>query len=60
MYKNRYMIIVGGEGQLDESEIRISQQQHASAQSKKEAKKAKKAKKNGDAEICVEIEPEDD
>jgi hypothetical protein len=54
------MIIVGGEGQLDESEIRISQQQHRSAQSKKEAKKAKKAKKNGDAEICVEIEPDED
>ena len=54
------MIIVGGEGQLDESEIRITQQQHASAQSKKEAKKAKKGKKNGDSELCVEIEPDED
>jgi len=61
VYKNRYMIIVGGEGQLDESEIRALQLANASSGSKKEAKKSKKSGKNkNDSELCVDIDPEEE
>jgi len=61
VYKNRYMIIIGGEGQFDEAELRIKENNTTTlAATASKSKKGKKKGKNDSADITVEIDPNED